>query len=442
MELRAILEDLNPWWREPKARAALGYTARRTLQAEILARLKRIDDRRAVVLMGPRQVGKTTILRQTIDDLLDGGWSAPNLTYFDFSDPRVSEPVMAGEVADVRPLGLSEDLPRILLLDEIRSAPRWDRWLKQAVDRGGLRIVATDSASSLLGNGSRESGQGRWDEFLIEGLSFIEFVNLSRPNETLETALVRVPTLFQRYLEFGGFPEHVRSDNFPEVRERLRMDVVDRAIMRDLAGKVENPGRVKDLFVYLVQESGGLFSARARSQDLHGEADPRTVSRWVELLEETMLIRTLNAYSVWPAARLRSRRKLYAADHGLVRAFAESPTHDPSVPGRVYEAVVYRHLRDVARQLHGDVFFVRAKNELEIDFVLKADDRLIAIEVTHSPRPKREKLARLRAAADLISASHRLLVYGGQSPDESEGTPMVPLRQFLVDPAAVVLAGA
>jgi predicted AAA+ superfamily ATPase len=392
--------------------------------------------------MGPRQVGKTTLLRQAIDDLLDGGWSAPNLTYFDFSDPRVSEPVMPGQVADVRPLGIRDDLPRILLLDEIRSAPRWDRWLKQAVDRGGLRVVATDSASSLLRNGSRESGQGRWDEFLVEGLSFTEFVSLSRPGEALATALIRAPALFRRYLALGGFPEHVRSESFPEVRERVRMDVVDRAIMRDLAGKVDHPGRVKDLFVYLVQESGGLFNARARSQDLHGEADPRTVSRWVELLEETMLVWSLPAYSVWPAARLRSRRKLYAADHGLVRAFAESPTHDLTVPGRVYEAVVYRHLRDLARRLHGEVFFLRTKNELEADFILRAGDRLIAIEVTQSPRPKREKLARLRAAADHVSASRRLLVYGGQAGEESEGTPMVPLRQFLLDPAAVVLGGA
>ena len=126
----------------------------------------------------------------------------------------------------------------------------------------------------------------------------------------------------------------------------------------------------------------------------------------------------------------------------MVRAFAEFPTHDPSVPGRVYEAVVYRHLRDLARRLHGEVFFLRSKNELEVDFILQASDRLIAIEVTQSPRPKREKLARLRAAADLITASRRLLVYGGQATDESEGIPMVPLRQFLVDPATVVLGGA
>jgi uncharacterized protein len=254
--------------------------------------------------------------------------------------------------------------------------------------------------------------------------------------------LARAPALFERYLALGGFPEHVRSENSPEVRERLRMDVVDRAIMRDLAGKVDNPGRVKDLFVYLVQESGGLFNARARSQDLHDEADPRTVSRWVELLAETFLISALAAHSSYPAARLRSRPKLYAADHGLVRAFAEAPTLDPSVPGRVFEAVVFRHLRELARSLRGDLSFLRTKSGLEVDFVLQTPGQVVAIEVTQSPRPKREKLDRLRAAAERVSASRRWLIYGGQTGEEREGTSMLPLKQFLLDPAMVHEGGA
>jgi uncharacterized protein len=155
MILGELLQDLNPWWRDATVRRARGYPVRRDLQPEILARVRRTEERRAMVLLGPRQVGKTVLLLQVVDDLLEAGWPPQNLTYFDFSDDRLTEPVTAREVAEVQPVGFNPDHPRVLLLDEIRSAPRWDLWLKQAVDHRLGRIVVTDSAAGLLRDGAR-----------------------------------------------------------------------------------------------------------------------------------------------------------------------------------------------------------------------------------------------------------------------------------------------
>jgi uncharacterized protein len=86
---REILQDQNPWWRSADARRASAYPVRRELQREVVERAGRLADRRAVVVVGPRQVGKTVLLLQTADDLLTAGWPAANLTYFDFSDDRL-----------------------------------------------------------------------------------------------------------------------------------------------------------------------------------------------------------------------------------------------------------------------------------------------------------------------------------------------------------------
>ncbi len=188
IRLLDVLQDQNPWWAEPRARRALRYPTRRDFQLDLRRRLGR-QDRRACLVMGPRQVGKTIGLLQLADDLLDAGLPSSNLLYFDFSDERLTMPVSAREIERVRPVGFQAEAPRILLLDEIRFAPNWDRWLKQAVDAGVGRIIATDSAASVLRAGTRESGLGRWDELLIEGLSFSEFTRLHAAASSRDNSL-------------------------------------------------------------------------------------------------------------------------------------------------------------------------------------------------------------------------------------------------------------
>ena len=440
MSLTSLLQDQNPWWRDGAIRRAKGFPVRRDLQPEILSRIGRLDDRRAVVLLGPRQVGKTILLLQLADDLLEMGLPPQNLTYFDFSDDRITEEVTAREVVEAQPAGLEQEHPRVFLLDEIRSAPRWDLWLKQAVDARVGRIVATDSAARLLRDGAQESGQGRWDEIYIEGLSFREFVRLhGEPGEEVEARLRLVPNLHERYLALGGFPEYVLSEDLPEVRRRLRSDIAERAILRDLAGLGVDVERVKDLFVYLLQDSGAELNAEARARDL--KADPRSIREWVRLLTDTLLVHPLNRFSRNAAAGLRSRSKIFAADPGLVMAFATLPVQDPTVRGRSFEAAVFRHLREAARELEARLGYYRQREDLEIDFVLEDRQGLVAIEVTSNPRLRADKLERLRWAARDLGTARRLLIHGGVLDEMAEGTEAITLQRFLLDPVAYLRGG-
>lgn len=410
------------------------------MQVAVARQVLRLDDRRAVLVMGPRQVGKTTLLLQTVDDLLDRGWPPGNVLYFDFSDPRVVDEISPRDVLAISPAGISSDHPRVLLLDEVSRAARWDLWLKQAVDQGIGRIAATDSAASVLRQGSRESGQGRWDELWLEGLDFREFVALrSPPGESFEAALAAAPHHLDDYLGLGGFPEYANNEPSAEVRRRLRTDVVERAILRDLAGRVEDPNRVRDLFVYLVQESGGLLNVQNRARDL--DADHRSVVSWLALLEDTLLISTLPLATPHAAARLRSQPKVYAVDHGLVEAFAAMPQpgRDHDVRSRVFEAVVYRHLRDVARDLEAQLGYWRGAKGAEIDFLIRGRDRrAAAIEVTSGWRPRPDKLAEVAKAGEKIGAARTVLVHAGLEEGRVGSVHVIPLGQFLADPSLAV----
>jgi predicted AAA+ superfamily ATPase len=383
-------------------------------------------------------VGKTVLLHQLADELLERGWPPGNLTYFDFSDDRLTAPVPARDVEEARPNNMNPDRPRVFLLDEIRLAPRWSTWLKQAVDQRRGCFVATDSAASLLRAGSRESGQGRWDEYTAEGWLFPEYLRLlARKDEKLEELLERVPAVLDRYLVCGGFPEHALSEDLERSRSRIREDIANRAILRDLLHTGADVTRIKDLFVYLAQSSGSLADLGKLAGSL-GDADRRSLRHWLALLEGTLLIHLLPRRG-GPSVRLRSKSKVFASDAGLVAAFAAiaQPLTDSRVRGSLVETAVYRHLREAARIRPG--LQLAYYGEDRADFVVDSNEGPIPIEVTAGTNVA-EKIDQLETIARDLDARRALVVHGGMT-----GLPVtgrrsvvrtVPLMRFLLDPVS------
>lgn len=352
-----------------------------------------------------------------------------NLTVFDFTDDRILGDISPRDVLAAVPAAVVPGKPRVLLFDEIGSAVGWDRWLKQAVDLGDSRIVATDSASSLLLEGGRESGAGRWDEFLLEGLTFPEFEALSGEG--------RGPNPLEQYLGLGGFPEHAGAPTTsPRIRERIRADIADRAVLRDLYPTGVDVRRVKDLLVYLLQSSGSIFSAAKVGRDM--EADLRSLTGWRQLLADAHLVVPLRRFAGGSAGRLRGHERIYAVDHGLVVAFAACahPQDDPTVRARLFEATVFRHLRS-AFDVETQISYFRRSDALEADFVVGLGDRRAAIEVKSSRAPTDADVKTLRRAADEVNAKRRLLVYDGRTVEQRGDVTLVPLISFVRAPERI-----
>jgi predicted AAA+ superfamily ATPase len=447
MDIEAVLNDQNLWWNNPKHREALAFRTRRWAFGRLEEYAGQAHEGRAVVMVGPRQVGKTTLLLQVASDLLDRGWPPGNLTFFDFADERLVAPVAPRDIVATRPVGVSPDYPRLFLFDEIQEAPSWPKWLKSAVDqarRGGpaTRFIVTGSAAASLRDGAVESGQGRWDEIPIEGLTFKEFLALGSPlPEQPQTLMSRQPQLFDRYLSLGGFPEHVRSDFPREARRRIRDDIAERAILRDLRRSGVEIERVRQLFLHLVAGSGNAWSQGNRADDLG--ANRKSVGDWLSLLESTHLLSRLErdpALAKKARAQLRSQPKIYASDHGLITAF--SPYPDPldvaEVRGRIYEAVVFRHLRDVARASNGTLSFLRLDDDLELDFVLRHPGGTAGIEVTSSTDASPRKLSRASDIMKRAGITKKLLIHGGLTEDRAGDIDIVPLHLFLLEPERFV----
>lgn len=439
MSIQELAQSLNPRWDDPKAVRDASLKPRRDVFADLLGWLEQ-RDRRAHVLMGPRQVGKTTLLKQAADELVRLGHSPSNITYFDFVDPRLpSGGISPRQVTEIAPRGVQPARPRFFLFDEIGGAIHWDKWLKSAVDaESGDKFLVTDSSSVVLRKGGHESGVGRWDEHWLEGLSFREFIRLqSPPDEALERSRERASASVGRYFQIGGRPEHLGGRSLQEIRDRTRGDTADRAIARDLARFDLDVLRVRDLFVYLVDNSGGIADVGKLTREV-GDIDRRTLAKWLEHLEHTMLLASLSPFGKSPGGRLSQSRypKVYAADHGLISAFSTlaDPLADHHVLGRVLEAAVFQELRQFVRRRELTISYLReAKGEREIDFVLHRGNEILAlIEVTASADASKKRRALDWAVEDHPKA-RVLVLHTGVEVQREGAIWSAPVEEFLLD---------
>ena len=461
MSLIDLLETKNPWWRDPAKRPTP-----KPRQREVFEHLRRAledpDPQRALVLVGPRQVGKTTLLRQLARHFLDQGWPPGNVVYFDFKDDRFDPSLGVRSILDATPPAASSRHPRLLLLDEVTSAASWDLVLKQLVDTGREtsgsardRILVTDSAAALIRSDATESLQGRIAQTDLHGLTFREALHLQQVrSETPEETFLALPGALDRYLALGGLPEHLTADSREVAWERIRRDVTEGAIARDLARTANlDVERIAALFRHLVQESGSLFEANNRVSDLAapGEKGPdaRTIRRWVALLEQASLVVGLDPWHPGlrrgqnrPARALRVKRKIYAEDHGMVLAFSpfSAPLRNSEVRSRVHETVVFTHLRAYCeRRTDVTLRYFREDHRSEVDFVLDFGDAVLGVEATSSKGVDAKKQAKVRKAAGRAGLDRALVVHGGgRGPESSEEWATWPIDRFLLDPEAVI----
>ena len=173
-----VLRAFNPWW---SSGVVNKYFAKEYKRFAYFEAMKRIDDesiRRNVVLTGARRVGKTTILYQMIEELLNRGVPAQKILFISLDHPMLK---LAGinEVLDCYHENVNASKDAYYFFDEIQYATDWDKWLKMIYDtQPETKVVSTGSASPVLARGSKESGVGRWTVIQVPTLSFYEYCSL------------------------------------------------------------------------------------------------------------------------------------------------------------------------------------------------------------------------------------------------------------------------
>jgi hypothetical protein len=407
-ELFSVLQQFNPWW--GGAPIVDLPTWQRFASRLIWQWATDAGNKRALLLTGARQVGKTTLLRQTIRQLLTEGISPGQVLYATLDHPLLK---LAGLE---RTLQAWDELHppvegqvRYVFLDEIQYMPDWQTWLKHQVDfKRSLRIAATGSANPLR-NGSAESGVGRWETIPLPTLSFGEFMKLREiavppgipPVRTLrdlfdwsEADFARARAAaqpltghFHDYLLRGGFPEPALTPELARCQRLLREDIVDKILKRDMTAfyGVRRVLEVERIFLYLCYHDGGILDIPTLCGQLEG-VNRQTALNFLELFEAAHLITRLKPFGYGKEV-LRGRDKVYLADAALPGAMmllGQQLLTQPERLGAAVETAFFKHiLTRYWRETPEFSYWVEPKSKQEVDVITRVGDRLEPFEVKY-----------------------------------------------------------
>ena len=360
---------------------------KRRIETQIRADL---EIQAAVALLGPRQVGKTTLALAIAD-------AVPSV-YLDLEDPADRD-----KLADPA-LYLAQHEEKLVILDEIQNVPNLFSPLRGIIDKGRRkgrktgRFLLLGSASGDLLRQSSESLAGR-----------IAYRELA-PLDVTETKREGGNRLWLR----GGFPQSFLSSSDADSLA-WRRDFLRTYLSRDIpAFEPRIPAEtLRRMWTMLAHAQGTLLNASRLATSL--SVSSPTVARYIDLLVDLLLIRRLAPFHANLGKRLVKSPKTYVRDSGVLHALLAIPTaaalHDHPIVGASWEGFVIETLINCAPTWTAPYFY-RTSAGAEVDLLLELPgSKLWAIEVKHGLSPKVER--GFHAACDDLKPARRLVVYSG-----------------------------
>jgi uncharacterized protein len=302
----------NPWW-ESGFDGIIRYQdmPRRKYFKSFFSAVRDKNVNRAVVLMGPRRVGKTVMLMHAIRELIDTGVKPSHIIYVSLETPIYTGLSLSNILSLFQEqFGHSRSDSLYIFFDEVQYLRDWEVHLKSLVDSfNDYKFTATGSAAAALRLRSVESGAGRFSDYILPPLTFAEYLNfIGREDELivhdeslgdLETTLgYRSPDIdelnkeFIRYMNFGGYPEAVFSEAIRDnPYQFIKSDIIDKVLLRDLPSLygITDIQELNKLFNTLAYNTGNEVSLEALSKQ-SGVAK-NTLKRYLEYLEAAFLIK-------------------------------------------------------------------------------------------------------------------------------------------------------
>ncbi|RMH89548.1 MAG: ATP-binding protein [Calditrichaeota bacterium] len=416
MHLPALLAFHNPWWVTGRVPESLALPFRRPVWERIL---RYLHLNRVIVIKGPRRTGKSTLLFQLMEHLLQSGVPAAHLLYLPFDDPELKHPFSEILREFEKQLGreLSEGPPVYCFFDEIQHLENWSIQLKKYLDKKWpLKFILSGSSASLIRKGA-ESLVGRTVEEILLPFSFHEFALfhmeeahrklLRECREGFDFPYRNIPDrlhqmerkleiLFQRYLSTGGFPELFGIGDPLLRRKLLQEDILEKVIYRDLVLQygIKKPEVLEKLFLYLVHQSADIFNVSSLANSL--KVSREVITTYMRYLQEAYLIMESRRFAPTVESRVRAAPKIHIIDPGILEVFAQSSM------GKRVESAVARHL------FHHQPEYYR--NRQEVDFVVRRGKQLLLMEVKYREQLRPADLSGIKAVQARLPHSQGVII--------------------------------
>ncbi|MCB0654915.1 MAG: ATP-binding protein [Saprospiraceae bacterium] len=316
--------------------------------------------KRALVLMGPRRVGKTVMLFHSIEDLIKNGVNPQKLFFIGIDNPIYVNLSLEDLLALCKESLTLKNLDGcFVFFDEIQYLKDWERHLKVLVDSyPETKFIVSGSAAAALRWHSTESGAGRFTDFLLPPLTFQEYIHLKKLDHLIYDGEIEygdkgisyclthdtkeLNREFVHYLNFGGYPEVVLSEKIQSDMGRyVKNDIVDKVLLRDLPSLygIKDVQELNRFFTYIAYNTGNEFSYETMSKESGIQKD--TLKKYLEYLEAAFLIKVLNKVGI-NAKRLKriTSFKVYLTNPSLRTALFSPITETDSEMGNMVETAV------------------------------------------------------------------------------------------------------
>jgi len=368
------------------------------------------------VVAGPRQTGKTTLVRRVAAE------AGARFRYASADEPTLRERGWIAEQWEAARLeaGAAGRGGALLVLDEIQKIPGWSETVKRLWDedtraKRPLKAVLLGSAPLLIQRGLTETLAGRFEVLRLPHWSFAEM------REAFGFSL-------EQYLYFGGYPGAAPLIGEPQRWARYIADsLIETTISRDvlLLTRVDKPALLRRLFELGCRYSGQVLSYTKMLGQLQDAGNATTLAHYLDLLTAAGMVTGLQKFAGGAARSRGSIPKLQVLNTALMTAQSgvafEEARADREFWGRLTESAVGAHLANAAATGICELYYWRERNR-EVDFVARAGRVVIAIEVKSGRA--REPQPGLDAFAEAFKPKRRLLV-GGDG---------IPVGDFLAQP--------
>ena len=361
------------------------------------------------VVMGPRQVGKSTVVKQVLQnlDIPFQQFSADNV-------PATNTAWVSNCWAAVRSLQESKGFQNIILvIDEIQKISNWSEVVKKEWDddtfhNRNIKVLLLGSSRVLLEKGLSESLGGRFEEIRMSHWSYPEM------KECFGFTL-------DQFLFYGGYPGAADLITNPDRWEQyIQSAIIDATINKDILMNtpISKPALLRQTFELGASYSGELLSLTKMLGSLQDAGNTVTLAGYINLLDESGLLCGLQKYSIDTARRRASIPKFQVYNNALKMVY-NPHTFDQAIMdrkgwGRIFESGIGAWIVSQAFVHRFEVFYWRDRND-EVDFILRKKGTVIAIEVKSNAEKNTDGLAVFR---DTFSPKAAFIVGDGGIPTE------------------------
>lgn len=356
------------------------------------------------VLTGPRQVGKSTVVKQVLQDL-----SIPYQFFNADNIPAISNSWISDCWASVRSLKKAENIPAIaLIIDEIQKIPSWSEALKKEWDQDSfnsedIRVLVLGSSRVMLEKGLSDSLAGRFEQIRMGHWSYDEM------HQAFGLTL-------DEYIYFGGYPGSASLIGDEErFRQYIQSSIIDATINKDVLidSPVSKPSLLRQTFELGASYSGNLLSLNKMIGSLQDAGNTTTLSNYIGLLDESGLLCGLKKFSIDPARRKASIPKFQVYNNALKMVYSplsfKGIIQDRKTWGHTFESSIGSHLANICFKKGYELNYWRERAD-EVDFILKGRSGTIAIEVKSNAE---KNTAGLQKFNTLFHPNHSIIVGDG-----------------------------